>query len=288
MFPAKFDYYRASSVEEAVKLLQEHEDAKLLAGGHSLLPAMKLRLAQPPTLVDIGRIDSLKSISQDNGSVKIGALVTHASLAASADLKASCPLLAEAASHVGDQQVRNRGTIGGSLVHADPASDLPANVLALGAVMHLTGPNGSRQVPASEFFVDLLETAAEEDEILTTIEVPAQSGKTAGTYLKFEQPASGYAICGAAALVTLNDDGTLASGSLCYNGVSATPYNASSIIEALLGSDMSDTAIDEAVDANISIDDPMQDIHASGEYRLALAKTYGKRALKAARDKAKA
>lgn len=286
MYPAKFDYYRAGSVQEAVSLLQQHEDAKLLAGGHSLIPAMKLRLAQPTALVDIGRIAELKSISQENGKIKIGALSTHASLAASEVLKQNCAVLAEAAGQVGDQQVRNKGTIGGNLAHADPASDLPGAVLVLGGVIHVSGPNGDRQIKAGDFFVDLLTTALQPDELLTAVEVEAIGPNSGSAYLKFEHPASGYAICGAAAVVRLNSDGTCANASLCFNGVTVTPLNASAVTDALVGKALDDATIDQALGTNLSIDEPMGDIHASGEYRVSLAKVYGKRALKLARDRA--
>ena len=286
MYPAKFDYYRASSVQEAVSLLQQHEDAKVLAGGHSLLPAMKLRLSQPTALIDIGRIAELSGVSESGGKVRIGALSTHASLAASATLQKSCRVLAEAAGVVGDQQVRNKGTIGGNIAHADPASDLPAAVLALGGVVHVSGPGGSRQIAASDFFVDLLATDLQPDEILTAIEVPALGSNTGSAYLKFANPASGYAICGAAAIVTLGGDGTCQSASLCFNGVTAVPMNASAIANALTGKKLDDATIDQAVNDNLSIDDPMSDIHASGPYRVELAKVYARRALKLARDRA--
>lgn len=287
MYPAKFDYYRAGSVQEAISLLQQHDDAKVLAGGHSLLPAMKLRLAMPAVLVDIGRIAELSSISQGNGTVKIGSLTTHAALAASDMLHANCGVLAEAASSVGDQQVRNKGTIGGNLAHADPASDLPAAVLALGGTVNVAGPNGERQIALGDFFVDLLTTDLSEDEILTSIEVNALGSNSGSAYKKFEHPASGFAICGAAAVVTLNANGNCTSASLCYNGVTATPLNASAVADALVGSDLSDSAIDDAVNSNLTVEDPMSDLHASGEYRAELAKVFGKRALKAARDRAK-
>ena len=286
MYPAKFDYYRAGNVQEAISLLQQHEDAKLLAGGHSLLPAMKLRLAQPPALIDIGRIAELKRISQDGDNLTIGALTPHAALAASDVLKQNCQVLAEAAGHVGDQQVRNKGTIGGNLAHADPASDLPAVVLALGGTVTVAGPGGERQINAADFFVDLLETALEEDEILTSISVPAQGSGSGSAYMKFENPASGYAICGAAAIVSLGSDGTCQSASLCFNGVTAVPLNASAVGAALTGKTLDDATIDQAVNDNLSISDPMSDIHASGPYRAELAKVYGRRALKLARDRA--
>jgi carbon-monoxide dehydrogenase medium subunit len=286
MYPAKFDYYRANSVQEAVNLLQQHGEAKVLAGGHSLLPAMKLRLAQPGVIVDIGRISDLAGVTQSNGKVRIGALSTHASLAGSEVLKQNCAILAEAAGQVGDPAVRHKGTIGGNLAHADPASDLPAVVLALGGVIHTVGPSGERHIPAGDFFVDLLTTALQSDEILTAVEAPVLGSQTGSAYLKFSHPASGYAICGAAAVVTLAGDGTCQSASLCFNGVTATPFNASGVAAALAGQTLDDATIDQAVDSNLSIADPLGDIHASGPYRVELAKVYGKRALKLARDRA--
>lgn len=286
MYPAKFDYYKAGSVAEAISLLQQHGDAKVLAGGHSLIPTMKLRLAQPAVLVDIGRISELKGISEGHGAVRIGALTTHAVIAASDVARQKCQVLAEAAGVVGDPAVRHKGTIGGNIAHADPASDLPAAVLALDGVIHVSGPNGDRQVNAGDFFVDLLTTDLQADEILTAVEVPALSGKSGSAYVKFEHPASGYAICGAAAIVTLNNDGTCASASLCFNGVTATPHNASSVAAALVGKSLDDATIDQAVNSNLSIVEPLGDIHASGPYRAELAKVYGRRALKAARNRA--
>jgi carbon-monoxide dehydrogenase medium subunit len=304
MYPPKFDYYRASSVQEAVSLLQEHEDAKVLAGGHSLIPPMKLRLAHPAAVIDIGRIDELKSITKNNGTIKIGALATHARLASNELLQQHCALVAEAAGQVGDQQVRNRGTIGGNLAHADPGSDLPATVLAVGGIVHLSGPGGDRQVDASDFFIDLLTTNLGEHEILTAVEVPVLDDRTGSAYLKFANPASGYAVCGAAAVVTLTEDGqAFESSSLCFNGVTATPHQATHVSDWLetddlldqmgnivariiSGSAVSDEVIDFVVDHRLSIDDPLGDIHASGPYRAELAKVFGKRALKAARDRA--
>lgn len=286
MYPAKFDYYRPSSVAEAVSLLQQHGDAKLLAGGHSLIPTMKLRLAQPPALIDIGRISDLRGITESNGKIRIGALTTHATLASSELLQQKCKVLAEAASEVGDPAVRYKGTIGGNIAHADPASDLPAVVLALGGVIHVSGPNGDRQINAADFFVDLLTTDLQPEEILTAIEIPVSTGKIGSAYKKFAHPASGYAICGAAAVVTLAGDGTCESASLCFNGVTAKPHDASNVAGALAGKKLDDAAIDQAVNGSLSIAEPMGDIHASGPYRVELAKVYGRRALKAARDRA--
>jgi carbon-monoxide dehydrogenase medium subunit len=286
MFPAKFDYYRAGSVQEAVNLLKQHSEAKVLAGGHSLIPAMKLRLSQPTALVDIGRIAELKGVTQANGSLRVGALTTHATIAASDAVKENCPILAEAAGQIGDPHVRHKGTIGGNIAHADPASDLPAVVVALGGVVHVSGAGGSRQINAADFFVDLLTTSLGANEILTAVEVPVLGAHTGSCYLKFEHPASGYAICGAAAIVTLAGNGACQSASLCFNGITVTPHDASGVASALVGQALDDDAIDQAVDSHLSIAEPMGDIHASGPYRVHLAKVYAKRALKLARDRA--
>lgn len=282
MFPASFEYYRASSVDEALGLLAQHEDAKLLAGGHSLLPMMKLRLALPAALIDIGRLPELRNIEVSGGRLHIGALATHAEVAASEVVRSHAPLLAAAAGHIGDPQVRNKGTVGGNIAHADPASDLPAVFLALGATVHLRGSGGSRAIAADDFFIDLLETALSEDEILTAVELPVAATGQGSAYLKVEHPASGYAVCGAAAVVTLSG-GTCTACRLCFNGISTTPHDAA--VSSLVGSRLDDAAIDAAL-AGLVVEDPLSDLQASGEYRVQLAKVYGRRALKLARDRA--
>lgn len=285
MYPSKFDYHRPSSVQEAVQILSDNPDAKVLAGGHSLIPVMKLRLAAPAALVDIGRIDALQGISRSNGSLRIGACVTYNEIANSADVQAAAPLLAEAAGQIGDRQVRYRGTIGGNLSHADPASDLPAAALALGATLHVTGTGGGRSVSASDFFVDLMMTALQPDEILTNVEIPATAAGTGSAYVKFEHPASGYALCGAAALVSRGDGGSCTGASLCFNGVSSTAVSASEVASSLVGSDLSDDAIVSAV-SGLSIPDATGDMFASAGYRQELAKSIGIQALLTARDRA--
>ena len=285
MYPSKFDYHRPSSVQEAVQILSDNPDAKVLAGGHSLIPVMKLRLAAPAALVDIGRIDALQGISRSNGSLRIGACVTYNEIANSADVQAAAPLLAEAAGQIGDRQVRYRGTIGGNLSHADPASDLPAAALALGATLHVTGAGGSRSVSASDFFVDLMMTALQPDEILTEVEIPATAAGTGSAYVKFEHPASGYALCGAAALVSRGDGGSCTGASLCFNGVSSTAVSASEVASSLVGGDLSDDAIVSAV-SGLSIPDATGDMFASAGYRQELAKSIGIQALFTARDRA--
>ncbi len=285
MYPSKFDYHRPSSVQEAVQILADNPDAKVLAGGHSLIPVMKLRLAAPAALVDIGRIDALQGISRSNGSLRIGACVTYNEIANSADVQAAAPLLAEAAGQIGDRQVRYRGTIGGNLSHADPASDLPAAALALGATLHVAGSGGSRSVSASDFFVDLMMTALQADEILTEVEIPAAGAGTGSAYVKFEHPASGYALCGAAAVVTRDAGGSCTGASLCFNGVSATAVSAADAASSLVGSDLSDGAIDSAL-SGMSIPDATGDMFASAGYRQELARALGAQALRTARDRA--
>lgn len=286
MIPAKFDYHRAASLDEALALLAAHPGAKVLAGGHSLIPMMKLRLSQPPAVVDVGGVAELSGIRRtDEGTVRIGATTRHAAIAASEVLAADCPLLAEAAGKIGDPQVRNRGTIGGNIAHADPASDLPAVLVAVGATLVLRGPDGERRVPAKSFFVDLLATDLRDGEILTAVEVPSFRPGTGSCYLKVEHPASGYAVCGAAAWLRL-EGGVCAAAGLAFNGVSATPVDGSAVAAALVGGAADDAALTAAM-AGLTVHEPLGDLQASGEYRVELARVYGRRALAAARDRAR-
>ncbi len=286
MFPAAFDYHRAGSLDEALSLLGSLGDAKLLAGGHTLIPMMKLRLAQPAAVIDIGGLAELSGVSEAGGTVRVGALTTHGELAASETLKRHAPLLAEAAAEVADPQVRNRGTIGGNVAHADPASDLPGVVMALGATVHLRGPGGERTVAAGDFFVDLMTTDLRAGELLTAVSFPAFAARTGSAYVKQEHPASGYAVCGAAAVVTLDGGGRVASARLCFNGVTATPLDAAAVAGALAGGDGSDAAIAAAIAGGLAVADPLTDGFASGRYRTALAHELGRRALALARDRA--
>ncbi|HRC86559.1 MAG TPA: xanthine dehydrogenase family protein subunit M [Thermoanaerobaculia bacterium] len=286
MFPANFDYTRAGSIDEALALLGRGDGAKLLAGGHSLLPMMKLRLAQPSGLIDIGRIPELAGISRGDNHVRIGAATTHATLASSKVLAEDCPLLAEAAAKIADPAVRNKGTLGGNIAHADPASDLPAVLVALGARIHLRSAAGSREVAARDFFLDLFTTALGEAEILTAVDVPKLPFGTGSCYAKVEQPASGFALCGAAAWVRLDGDGRTVGAALAYNGIAPTPV----VVEvgaALSARVPDDAAIERAVTDHLSVAEPLSDLHASAEYRLHLARVYGRRALEKARDRAR-
>ena len=287
MYAAETTYHRASSVADAVALLSANEGAKVLAGGHSLIPLMKLRLASPAALIDIGRIDALRGVSAGDGGIVIGALTTHAEIAASDLVREHAPLLAEAAGQVGDPAVRNRGTIGGNVTHADPASDLPTVLLALGASVNATGPGGDRSIAAADFATGLLETALADDEIVTSVSVPSTAAGSGSAYAKFSHPASRYAVVGAAAVLTASG-GTCSAASVVVGGVEATPTRAASVEAALAGSDLSDAALDAAAQA-VAGDfsgEGIGDVFASEEYRKAMAAVYVRRALGAARDRA--
>ena len=214
MWPGEFDYARPATVAEALQLLADNEDAKLLAGGHSLLPAMKLRLNEAPLLIDISRIDGLSGIS-NNGSLSIGALCTHAEIAASTEVQASCMALATATGMVGDQQVRNWGTLGGNVAHADPASDPPTVLVAFNANINIAGAAGSRSVAATDFFMDLFTVDLEPGEIITSIEIPAHPHDGC-SYVKMSHPASRYAVVGICAV--LHMDGEQLQRCACRSG----------------------------------------------------------------------
>jgi aerobic carbon-monoxide dehydrogenase medium subunit len=272
VIPATFDYQRASSVDEAVSLLTEHgDDAKLLAGGHSLLPLMRLRLAMPGVLVDIGRIGDLSYVREDGDTVRIGALTRHRDVEQSDLLRQRVPLLAEVAGQVGDPQVRHRGTIGGSVAHGDPASDLPAALLALGATLVARGPGGERELPVDDFFTGFLETALAPDEVLTEIRVPTTDA-AGWAFQKFSRRAQDWAIVGAAAVLR---DGTPGVG-LVHMG--ATPLRAAGVEDALRNGG---SATDAAARADEGTDPP-GDINASPEYRRHLSRVLVRRALEAA------
>lgn len=287
MYSNNVDYYRATSVADAVKALQKNKDAKLLAGGHSLIPSMKLRVANPGMLVDIGRIKGLDEIKVSQKEVKLGALTTHATVAASDDLKTACPILAEAAAVIADHQVRNRGTIGGSLATADPAADYPTVMMALGATFAVTGRNGDHEIEADKFFKGLFTTALENDELLTSITAPAYGNMPGmgGAYLKHRHPASSYAIVGVAAMVGL-EGGKVARASIVVGGATENPVHAKSVESALTGMEPTDANISTAVD-KMDIDATMSDTYASAEYRAHLAKVMAKRALLLAAERAK-
>jgi carbon-monoxide dehydrogenase medium subunit len=288
MIPAQFDYAAPSTLDEALSLLASRaDDAKILAGGHSLLPAMKLRLAQPALLVDISRIRDLSYIREDGGRILIGAMTTHYEIESSARLKEVCQLLPECAASIGDVQVRNKGTIGGSLAHADPAGDFPAAVLALDVELVAVSSRGERTIKVEDFFVDMLTTALAPDEILREIRVPAQPEHTGQAYEKVPQPASGFAVVGVAVSLTRGADGKCESAAVALTGVAAKAYRARAVEQLLVGKNLDSQVIagaaahaDEGVDAN-------SDLYASAEYRQHLARVHTRRAIESAASRVK-
>lgn len=283
MYSPSFDYYRARSVTDAQQLLVEHPGAKLLAGGHSLIPLLKLRLAAPLALVDIGRIPELRGISRRGEEIRIGALTTHAELAASADLRNAAPALAEAAATIGDPAVRNRGTIGGNIAHADPASDLPTVLVALEARIVAVGPNGERAIPADQFFTGIMTTALAEDEILLAVQVPASSEAQGSAYEKFSHPASRYAVVGVAACVSIKNR-TCSGARVALGGLLPNARRVNSVENALVGKALSDDVIASAAQQVVADlgQDVTGDIYASAEYRSAMAPVFVQRAVVAA------
>ena len=265
MIPASFDYLAAGSTAEAIALLAEHgDDAKLLAGGHSLLPMMKLRLATPEVLIDIGRVEELSGITTDGADLVIGATTRHAELAASALVAELAPLLAHAAAQVGDPQIRHRGTIGGSLAHSDPSADLPMTVLALGGSVELTGPSGVRTVAADDFFTGPFESALTPEEMLTAVRVP-RGGTVRWGYQKFTRRANDWAIVGVAAY----------GNRVALASMGGTPLRATATEEALA----SGASIEEAAALAAEGTSPGYDFHADADYRAHLARVLTKRAL---------
>ena len=286
MIAAQFDYVRANTLDEALTLLAQNEDAKILAGGHSLIPAMKLRLAQPPLLIDLGRIKDLSYIREEGGQIRLGAMTTHYEIESSDLLKEICPLLPECAGHIGDVQVRNKGTIGGSLAHSDPAGDWPAAIIALNADLIATSKRGERTIKADDFFVDLLTTALEPGEILREIRISKTKGRTGQTYLKMHHPASGFAVVGVAANLSIEDDVCQSAG-IGITGVSSKAYRPGAVESALTGAKLDEQTIANAAAHAADGVEANGDLFASADYRKHLAEVYTKRAIAAAADRAK-
>ncbi len=287
MIPSEFDYVKAGSVKEALDLLKQHgDDAKVLAGGHSLIPLLKLRLASPAVLVDISGIKELSGVKAGDKSVTIGALTTHNDIEHDDSLKQSLPILAEAATLIGDPMVRNRGTFGGSLAHADPAGDWPAVALALDAKMHISGPNGERTVEANDFFVDILTSDVQAGELLTAIDLPVPSGNVGMSYQKFAHPASGYAVVGVAAVVTV-EGGKCTNARVAVTGAGAKAVRLTAVEDALVGKELTDEHVAAAAEQAGDGIDYLGDIYASEDYRAHLVKVFAKRAVLAAAKNAK-
>jgi carbon-monoxide dehydrogenase medium subunit len=274
MIPSDFDYVKVGSVDEAVKALADGgEDAKLLAGGHSLIPLMKMRLAAPSLLIDIGKVDGLAGVSRSNGSFTIGPLTTHATLETSSELG----VIARAASTIADQQVRNRGTIGGSLAHGDPASDLPAVMLATEATLGVKGSGGERTIAAADLFEDYLTTSLAPDEVITSIDVPALDGYGFG-YEKFNRRAEDWAMVGVCALVKA-EGGTVSDVRVGLTHMASTPLRATAVEEALKGQSLSAESIAAAAEQAGEGTSPPADLNATAEYKQHLARVLTRRAL---------
>ena len=287
MIPASFDYIAAKSLDEAISLLAKHkDDAKLLAGGHSLLPAMKLRLMQPKVLIDLSRIKDLSYIKEEGGQLRIGAMTTHFQVETSDLLRRACPLLPETASHLGDMQVRNKGTIGGSLAHSDPAADWPAAILAAGAELVATSAKGDRVIKASDFFVEMLTTALQPGEVLREIRIPVGKGKVGQAYVKVRHPASGFAVVGVAVNLSI-DGGKCQSAGVGITGVSPKAYRAANVENALKGASLDGKTLSAAAAHASDGVDVNSDLYASAEYRKQLAAVYTRRALETAGSRAK-
>ena len=277
MIAQNFEYSAPASLKDALGLLAQ-EDTKVLAGGMSLIPLMKLRLALPGQLVDIGRIADLNFIHEEGGMLRIGATTTHYQVESSPLIRSKCPLLAEAASHIGDIQVRNVGTIGGSIAHADPAADYPASLLALEARVSLVSAKGKRDLPIADFFVDTFTTALEPGEIVQAVIVPIEDQAVGTSYQKMIQPASGFAIVGVAARIR-KSGGKIAMARVGVTGLSGKAYRATAVEKALEGTAGSPSDIQKASAQVASGVDANSDLHASAEYRKHLAQVYTMRAL---------
>lgn len=289
MIPKAFEYYVANSVDEAADLLRRHgEDAKLLAGGHSLIPAMKLRLATPAVLIDIGRIPELAYIRVEDDGIRIGAGTSHHRLETSAALARLWPALTDAAATIADPQVRNRGTLGGTLAHADPAADMPAVMLALGAELAVRGPEGSRTVNIDDLFLTLFTTTLAPDEILTEIRLPRPAPRTGSAYRKLARKASDFAVVGVAAAVTLDETGACTAARVGITGVADLPYRAAGVEDLLVGRKPDDEALAEAAARAVDDVDVVGDVHASVDYRRHVAVVYTRRVLAAAVERAAA
>ena len=281
MHPANFDYHRASSIDEAESLWKENSDASFLAGGHSLIPAMKLRLSDPGTLVDISDIDDLKGISRDGDTIRIGALTTHREVGSSDVVKDGCSALSEAAGMIGDPQVRNRGTIGGNVAHADPASDYPGILMALGATI----VTSSRSIVVDDFFTGLFETALNDGEVITEIQVPAIGTSSGAAYTKFFNPSSRYAVVGVGALVS-KSNGSCSSCRIGVTGAADHAFRASVAEETLQGSDLGDDAVAASAGKVADGQEMLSDLSASANYRTHLCGVMAKRAILEAASRA--
>jgi carbon-monoxide dehydrogenase medium subunit len=289
VIPASFEYHVPTTLSEAARLAAQFADeGKILAGGHSLVPLMKLRLASPKHLIDIGRIPELSFIREEGDTIRIGTLATHDQIESSDLLKARCPLLPETAGEIGDAQVRNKGTIGGSLAHTDPAADWPAAILALDGELRAVSAEGERWIMAKDFFVDLLTSALRSDEILSEIRVPALPEGGGEAYAKLRHPASGFAVVGVAARLVLGEKGTVEQISVGITGVGPKAYRATAVEDALRGKSPGGKRLEGACSHAAEGVDVNSDLFASAEYRTHLAGVFASRAIERALERARA
>jgi len=287
MFPASFGYVAAHSVEDALDLIAKHgEDGKLLAGGHSLIPAMKLRLQSPRTLIDLGTVAGLRGIRLDNNELVIGALTVHGDIAASDLVRKHLPGLAEAASVIGDMQVRNRGTIGGSVAHADPGADFPVILTALNAAFVVQSKAGTRIISVDDFFTDFFTTAMNANEILTEIHVPLPGAASGSAYTKLPHPASGYIVVSAGALITRQASGTCTASRIAIGGLGSGPLRAIATEMELQGKPLTPQLITSAAAKAADESDPVDDPYASADYKKYVATVYARKAIETAVERA--
>ena len=288
MYPAAFEYHTPGSVQEALGLLGRLDDAKILAGGHSLVPMMKLRLAQPKHLIDLRKVPGLSGIKDEGSTIVIGAMTTHWELESSKLLQAKCPVLSDTAKIIGDPAVRNKGTIGGSLAHADPAADMPATAIALGAELVCQGAKSKRTVKVDDWFQGLMSTALGEDELLVEVRVPALAAGTGSAYLKFAHPASRFAIVGAAAVVTVDKQGTCTKAGVGITGAGTKAVRAKGVEAGLVGKRLDAATIEAAAQKAADGVDVQADLQGSVEYKSHLCRVFARRAIEAAVKKATA
>ena len=288
MYPASFDYHTPGSVQEAISLLGKlRDDAKLLAGGHSLIPMMKLRLAQPKHLIDLRKVPGLAGIREDGGSIALGAMTTHWQVESSKLLQAKIPVVSDAAGMIGDPQVRNLGTIGGSLAHADPAADMPAVMIALGVEFVIEGARGRRTVKVDDFFKGLMMTAVGPDEILVEIRVPVPPAGSGAAYLKFPHPASRFAVVGVCAALTVDGKGICTKAGVGVTGAGTKAVRAKGVEAGLAGKALDQAAIEAAAAKAADGVDVQADLQGSVEYKSHLVRVHARRAIEAALGLAK-
>jgi carbon-monoxide dehydrogenase medium subunit len=287
MYPAAFEYHAPATVKDALKLLGKLDDAKLLAGGHSLVPMMKLRLAQPKNIIDLRKVSGLTGIKEDKGVITVGAMVTHWEVESSKVLKAKAPVVSETAAIIGDPAVRNKGTLGGSLAHADPAADMPATAIALGFEFVCEGAKGKRTVKVDDWFKGLMTTALKDDELLTQIRIPVWPAGSGAAYLKFPHPASRFAVVGVGAAVTLDKNGTCTRASIGITGAGTKAVRAKGVEAALTGRPLDAATIEAAAQKAAEGVDVQADLQGSVEYKSHLCRVFARRALEAALKRAR-